>query len=224
MNREMVASTYKMAIHARARESRDGFFGLIHHNDRGSQYTSDDFASLLAAHGVRQYLTIPLLQEIKDRLKQIESNKDFFGKEYQDYGLLICQPDGYPLDPKSLCPIFKKAQRELKIENQIDFQGLRKSEQMHKVRLTKNDYQLVAENSGQSPEVLMNNYNEVLDSEKRQLAMMVENSFYPLAEQPQKLAEQESNDVSAIIQKIRENPELSQKILQLLFSNAVVAQ
>jgi putative transposase len=53
MNKEMVASAYKMAIHARAREGRDGFFGLIHHNDRGSQYTSDDFVSLLATHGVR---------------------------------------------------------------------------------------------------------------------------------------------------------------------------
>lgn len=49
----------------------------------------------------------------------------------------------------------------------IDLQGLRKSGQMHKVRLTKNNYQLVAENGGQSPEVLMSNYNEALDTEKR---------------------------------------------------------
>lgn len=50
---------------------------------------------------------------------------------------------------------------------------------MHKVRLTQNNYQLVAENSGQSPEVLMSNYNEAREIEKRALAAMVERSFYP---------------------------------------------
>lgn len=50
---------------------------------------------------------------------------------------------------------------------------------MHKVRLSQNNYQLVAENAGQSPEVLMNHYNEALDYEKRALSRLVENSFYP---------------------------------------------
>jgi len=45
---------------------------------------------------------------------------------------------------------------------------------MHKVRLSQNNYQLVAENSGQSPEVLMSNYNEAWESEKRTLSLLVE--------------------------------------------------
>jgi putative transposase len=53
MNKEMVASAYKMAVHTRACEGRDEFFDLVHHNDKGSQYTADDFAELLTAHGVR---------------------------------------------------------------------------------------------------------------------------------------------------------------------------
>ena len=44
-----------------------------------------------------------------------------------------------------------------------------------------NSYQLVAENSGQSPEVLMSNYNEARETEKRALAAMAESSFYPSA-------------------------------------------
>ena len=56
-------------------------------------------------------------------------------------------------DQKALGKAFKELQRSLRIpkEEQIEFQGLRKSGQMHKVRLTQNNYQLVAENSGQSP-------------------------------------------------------------------------
>jgi len=170
----------------------------------------------------KQYLTTPLLQEIKQRLETIESNKAFFGKEYQDYDLLLCQPNGRPIDPKSLDGPFKKQQAALHIEDPIEFQGLRKSGQMHKVRLSKNNYQLVAENSGQSPGVLMSNYNEALDCEKRALAMMVETSFY-LREAGEKIV-QDENETDVILQKLRENPELSKQIMQILTANALNAQ
>lgn len=120
----------------------------------------------------KQYLTRPLLDEIRARLAAIEEHRSFFREEYQDYGLLLCQADGRPLDPKSLEDAFKLHQIQMGIpeDERVDIQGLRKSGQMHKVRLTKNDYQLVAESAGQSPEVLMSNYNEALDSEKRALS------------------------------------------------------
>ncbi len=129
----------------------------------------------------KQYLTQPLMKEIQARLTEIEELKAFFRNEYQDCGLLICHPDGRPIDPKNLETAFKTHQRQIGIPTaeRIDIQGLRKSGQMHKVRLSKNDYQLVAESAGQSPEVLMSNYNEALDSEKRTLSRMVEGSFYP---------------------------------------------
>ena len=157
--------------------------------------------------------------EIKKRLAQIQMHKDFFGEEYKDHGLLICQPDGRPIDPNQLEKSFKVHQRMLGIEkkDQIEFQGLRKSGQMHKVRLTQNNYQLVAESAGQSPEVLMSNYNEALDSEKRALAKLVEGSFYPDA---QKRTPDTSDEVSALLKRIEQDPSLGRQILQnLLFSH-----
>jgi integrase len=169
----------------------------------------------------KQYLTTPLLQEIRERLEQIKRDKEFFGAEYLNNGLLICRPDGRPIDPKSLNKAFKDQQKAMQIENQIEFQGLRKSGQMHKVRLTKNNYQLVAENSGQSPEVLMSNYNEALDSEKRTLSLLVETSFYPQTAADAKV--QAGGEVESILQAIQNNPELSQQILQTLLLRAVNA-
>ena len=81
----------------------------------------------------KQYLTTPLLLEIRDRINEIKSNKEFLGTEYHDCDLLICQPDGKPIGPKSLNKYFKRWQANMKIEDQIVFQGLRKSGQMHKV-------------------------------------------------------------------------------------------
>lgn len=123
------------------------------------------------------YLTTPLVEEIQRRLDEIADNKAVFGSEYQEQGLLLCFADGSPIEPKSIGDAFKDAQRRLKIEDMLEFQGLRKSCQMHKVRLSNNNYQLVAEAAGQSPEVLMSNYNEAQDCEKRALSEKVEESF-----------------------------------------------
>lgn len=167
----------------------------------------------------KQYLTTPLLQEIKARLDEIKANKAFFGEEYQDNSLLICQPNGAPIDPNNLCKMFKKWQTSMHIEDQIEFQGLRKSGQMHKIRLSKNNYQLVAESAGQSPEVLMSNYNEALEDEKRTLSLLVETDFYPNAAAVP-AATTNTSDTALLLEKIKSDPGLSAQLLQLLLSNA----
>ena len=171
----------------------------------------------------KQYLTRPLLQEIQARIAEIEEHKAFFQEEYHDYGLLLCHPDGRPLDPKCLEDAFKLHQIQIGIPEaeQVDIQGLRKSGQMHKVRLTKNDYQLVAESAGQSPEVLMHNYNEALDSEKRALSRLVEGSFYPDLEPA--TSSEGANDVSSLLERIQKNPDLRRQLVESLLLGAVGA-
>ena len=167
------------------------------------------------------YLTTPLIQEIKERIEEIEKCKTYYGADYQDYGLLICQPDGRPIEPHSFSRSFNVWQTKLGIpaNEQIEFQGLRKSGQMHKVRLSQNNYQLVAESSGQSPEVLMSNYNEALETEKRTLSMLVETNFYPGSKQEPKADSQP--EAAAIMHLLQENPELSKQLLQLIQGCAV---
>jgi len=53
MNRDMVAAAFNRAIFNRIREGHDDLADLIHHNDKGSQYTADDFVELLASYGIR---------------------------------------------------------------------------------------------------------------------------------------------------------------------------
>lgn len=169
------------------------------------------------------YLTWPLLAEIKERMQEIDRNKEIFGSEYKDYGLLICNPDGTQIEPKALNGKLKEVETALGIKDQIEFQGLRKSGQMHKVRLTQNNYQLVAENAGQSPEVLMSNYNEALDSEKRELAKLVEDHFYPQMVTENGYREESNVGMAEIVDRIRSDPKFSQQILQLLLSSAANA-
>jgi len=60
MNQELVSDAFRTAVFARMCENRNQFKDLIHHNDKGSQYTSGDFIELLALHGIRGH---PLVQE-----------------------------------------------------------------------------------------------------------------------------------------------------------------
>ena len=105
-------------------------------------------------------------------------------------------------------------------EDQIEFQGLRKSGQMHKIRLSKNNYQLVAESAGQSPEVLMSNYNEALEDEKRTLSLLVETDFYP-STTPISPVQAGGFDPALLMEKVKSDPGFSAQLLQLLLSNAV---
>jgi putative transposase len=53
MNKAMVARAFNMAVWNRACKGHDDLSGLIHHNDKGSQYTAEGFVNLLALYGIR---------------------------------------------------------------------------------------------------------------------------------------------------------------------------
>jgi putative transposase len=53
MNEKLVADTFRIAVFTRIRDGHEELNGLVHHNDKGSQYTAGDFTELLALHGVR---------------------------------------------------------------------------------------------------------------------------------------------------------------------------
>jgi putative transposase len=53
MTKEMVIAAFTMAVFDRIKEGNGNFNDLIHHNDKGSQYTAADFASLLKHTGIR---------------------------------------------------------------------------------------------------------------------------------------------------------------------------
>jgi putative transposase len=53
MNEAMVKRAFNMAVWNRVHEGNSDLAGLIHHNDKGSQYTANGFVGLLALHGIR---------------------------------------------------------------------------------------------------------------------------------------------------------------------------
>ena len=76
---------------------------------------------------------------------------------------------------------------------------------------------------GVQGKVLMSNYNEALDSEKRELAQLVEDHFYPQLVTEDDKREESGDSMAEIAERIRSDPKFSQQILQLLLSSAANA-
>ena len=153
----------------------------------------------------RLYLNKFLSEDIAARLLQIEKDKQYYGDAYNDYGLLICLPNGDPVERTRMQRWFKDWQAKNDVEIKIDMQGLRKSGAMYKLRLSDYDYQAVQLETGHStPNVLMEHYNEVMVSEKSRLAEKFENDFYAGREAK---AETRAPGIEELLQAVMADPE-----------------
>ncbi|MEG2188608.1 MAG: tyrosine-type recombinase/integrase [Christensenella sp.] len=129
------------------------------------------------------FLNDPLCEELSERIKQIARDKKYYGRDYNDYGLLFCRQNGDPIEPRRIDRLFKKWQKEhgMSEDALVDMQGIRKSATMYKLRLTNYDLQVVGGDGGQtSPTTILNHYDEVMEEDRRRLSALVENDFYGL--------------------------------------------
>jgi integrase len=163
------------------------------------------------------FLNDRLLAEIRSRIRQIEKEKEFFGDEYHDYGLLFAFPNGDPIETGQMEKRFRNWQRKNGIEPVIDVQGLRKSSSMYKLRLSGFNYQEVQGDTGHaSPTVLMGHYNETLESERKQLAYKIRDDFY--SEPGDAPADRGSADdrIESLLESAKADPLLFDRLMQTL--------
>ncbi len=167
----------------------------------------------------RLYLNKHLKAEIEARLAQIKRDKQYYGDAYNDCGLLLCLPNGDPVERTRMQRWFKKWQARSEVEIKIDMQGLRKSGAMYKLRLSDYDYQAVQLETGHStPNVLMEHYNEVMVSEKSRLAEKLENEFY--AGRTDK-AEKPATGIDELLQVVMADPEKLAMLTKLMALQSV---
>lgn len=162
------------------------------------------------------FLNMKLCEEIEKRLQQIEQDKRYYGKDYHDYGLLFCFPNGDPIEPRTMDKRFKKWQKSdgVSAEDVIDMQGLRKSATMYKLRLTNYDVQVVGGEGGQtSATTILDHYDEVLEEDRRKLSIQVENDFYGRLKQKRVT---EDFDLRRLFKELVEQPDLAKKLYACL--------
>jgi integrase len=59
---------------------------------------------------ITQGRSVPLAEfvrdALRDRIMELQREKEFFAQDYKDFGLVFCRPDGRPLDPRNVSQAF----------------------------------------------------------------------------------------------------------------------
>jgi integrase len=163
------------------------------------------------------FLNAHLLEEISRMIHQIEKNKAFFGDEYHDYGLLLAQPNGDPIETTRLEKWFRDWQVSSHRDPVIDIQGLRKSSSMYKLRLSGFNYQEVQGDTGHtSPTVLMGHYNEALEFERKNLTIKIQDDFYPKPVSSHAGEMTPDDTLEKLLEEVMVNPRLLDRLAQAM--------
>ena len=106
-----------------------------------------------------------------------EHEKEFFGNAYNEYGLVISQPNGNPYDGRNLSKRFKDFTSRYQLRN-VDFYSLRHTSATEKLRAT-HDVKAVQGDMGHArADMTQNVYSEIVDEDRKNNAILIEDIFF----------------------------------------------
>ena len=163
------------------------------------------------------YITTPLAEELQQRKKRIEKEKDFMGDSYQDFNLVFALEDGYPIEPKLCEKWFKKWQEQTPLDlPELIFHEIRHSSTTYKLALSGGDIKSVQGDTGHaSTGMVTDTYSHMQNKSRARLMDNIEKDFYGHPSMPAAL---ETDPVTALLEDIESNPELQKKLLDALLA------
>ena len=163
------------------------------------------------------YMTAPLKEELLERKRQVELQKQLLGENYNDYNLVFCLDNGDPIEPKLLERWFKKWQKRQPEGKypEIVFHGIRHSSITYKLYMSRGDYKAVQGDSGHATSVMVTDeYAHMEDKRRHDLSKKIESGFYSAKGQVKedgKLAE-----LIRLIEKLDDDDNTVDAIINLL--------
>lgn len=163
--------------------------------------------------------TRPLMEEIRERIRQIEENKQRLGEEYHDYNLLLCQDNGDPIEPKLLDNWFKRYLSSLPGgARDYVFHCLRHSATTYKLELSDGDIKSVqGENGHRTAAMTVDHYSRIRLKSREELSRKVEEDFYR-QERPEKKAKTGMLETDAIVNMLKDNSGVRNAVLLALLA------
>jgi integrase len=135
-----------------------------------------------------------------------------YGDAYHDYGLLICLPNGDPIEPKLLLQKFTKWQKRIgKNFPPIVVHGLRHSSTNFKLSISDGDFKSIQGDFGWASIQMVEHYSHVEDDRRKELNTKFEQQFYK--------ADLDDNSDNSVVYTVLNNPNLRQKLLLALLSD-----
>lgn len=126
----------------------------------------------------RVYLPKTVAEMLVEQKKEQDYLKDVFGEEYEDYNLVICYPNGRPMESSKISKMLDDLIQKNNLPKVV-FHSLRHSSTTYKLKLTGGDIKAVQGDTGHAQATMVTErYAHIMDDDRRVNAERFEKAFY----------------------------------------------
>lgn len=163
------------------------------------------------------YIPATVANALLEMKSSQESLRRELGSAYQDYGLVIAQENGRPLERRMIHQKMNQLISEHNLKRVV-FHGLRHSSTTIKLRLSGGDIKAVQGDNGHSvADMVTNVYSEIQDKDRKDLSARMEQDFFSAkAKRPAAPCPASENDSMAKINRLLQNaPDKADQLLKI---------
>lgn len=169
----------------------------------------------------RVWLPETVARMLVDWKRQQEEMKEYLGKEYFDNNIVICLPNGRPLEGQVISRSFKALIRKNDLPDVV-FHSLRHSSTTYKLKLNNGDMKSVQGDTGHAQLKMVSDvYSHILDEDRRHNASKFEQEFYKRLEPKQETATSEPPKNTAaeqLMTLLNASPKLAAQLMEMLLA------
>lgn len=172
----------------------------------------------------RVWIPKTLAYILRDWKSSQDELRAFLGDEYQDYNLVVALPNGRPCEGRVLLKAFEELRNRANLPNVV-FHSLRHSSTTYKLKLNHGDIKATQGDTGHAQtDMITEVYSHILDEDRKINAQKFEAAFYANPDlrqsgppkQPESDVATPNIDLNALIQQLKNSPELANTLAQLL--------
>ena len=154
-----------------------------------------------------------------------DKQKEFLGSEYLDYNLVVALANGRPCEDRIILKSFEKLREKAGLPKVV-FHSLRHSSTTYKLKLNHGDLKATQGDTGHAQiDMITSVYAHILDEDRKINAQKFESAFYANPdlrsvrppEEPKEPAPA-TLDLEALVEQLRNSPELANTLAALLAS------
>lgn len=166
------------------------------------------------------WLPRTLAEILREWKKSQDELKNFLGKEYQDFNLVVSLPNGRPCEGRLINEAFQRLKNEAQLPNVV-FHSLRHSSTTYKLKLNNGDLKATQGDTGHAEiDMITRVYAHILDEDRKINAQKFETSFYANPDlrnvRPQEPQPSSVIDLDALVTELSRNPKLVETLAGLL--------
>ena len=206
----------KESIHALQKKGRSTIFFAFPEWKKTNCTTALVLKTPKTKSSVRQiFIPKTVIDALLENRSVQEQQKADLADEYQDYHLVIAQPNGRPYEEHQIAQKMKRLIAEHNLKPVV-FHSLRHSSTSIKLKLSGGDIKAVQGDTGHAQANMVTDvYSHIMNDDRKRLAQNMESQFFS-AESKKAASESSGNpSMEQLIQLLKKSPEIIEPLLQM---------